>query len=386
MRTKMTGPSQKKARKVQQAQQNGTPPRSPPAAPQVRSPPQAQELSHEDRASLKEFLENSDKPFSVTTIPPSRKRKRPGTDPAVRTEGDLFETRLTVDYEIKPTTNWDSMKRYKKFTVGTESIALGEYIMVKHDLSQDPRIDPSAQWKAKVLEVRALDPEHVYIRVAWLNRPEDLDGGRQPHHGKNELIPTNQLDIIDAMTINGRLDLYAWDEKDDDSPMPGIGEYYWRQTYDFANTKTFSKLLEICQDRKPQNPDQMILQCEAPKCRKWMHVDCIINDAVQRASPGAAAAARRKGKAVTTTTTRTKKKQKKSAGSVALLEPTPPAIAIAQKDAYTAEFFVKGSPNGSDETPSRETKIVVTDGEGGRRKENVRCLFCRESIEPSVAG
>ncbi len=53
--------------------------------------------------------------------------------------------------------------------------------------------------EAKVLEVRALDPEHVYIRVAWLNRPEDLAGGRQPHHGKNELIPTNQLDIIDAM-------------------------------------------------------------------------------------------------------------------------------------------------------------------------------------------
>ena len=45
-------------------------------------------------------------------------------------------------------------------------------------------MDFSGQWKAKVLEVRALDSEHVYIRVAWLNRPEDLQGGRKAYHGK----------------------------------------------------------------------------------------------------------------------------------------------------------------------------------------------------------
>ena len=103
--------------------------------------------------------------------------------------------------------------------MGSESIAVGQCILVKHDDSDDAKIDVAAQWKAKVLEVRALDSEHVYIRVAWLNRPEDLDSGRKPHHGKNELIPTNQMDIIDAMAVNGSVDVVYWDDKDDDSPL-----------------------------------------------------------------------------------------------------------------------------------------------------------------------
>lgn len=124
--------------------------------------------------------------------------------------------------------------------VGSESIAVGQSIMVKHDDSEDAKIDLAAQWKAKVLEVRALDSEHVYIRVAWLNRPEDLAGGRKSYHGKNELIPSNEMDVIDAMAVNGSLDVYHWDEKDDDSALAGEDQYFWRQTFDFANTKTFS--------------------------------------------------------------------------------------------------------------------------------------------------
>ena len=99
---------------------------------------------------------------------------------------------------------------------------------------------------------------HVYIRVGWLNRPEDLDKGIKTNHGKNELIPTNQMDVFDAMAVNGSLEVVHWDEKDDDSALmhevenlPTSAEqsvhthvsqdqYFWRQTYDFANTKTFS--------------------------------------------------------------------------------------------------------------------------------------------------
>lgn len=124
--------------------------------------------------------------------------------------------------------------------VGSESIAVGQCILVKHDDSEDAKIDVAAQWKAKVLEVRALDSEHVYIRVAWLNRPEDLDTGRKSYHGKNELIPTNQMDVIDAMAVNGSLDIIHWDERDDESSLAGEDQFFWRQTYDFANTKTFS--------------------------------------------------------------------------------------------------------------------------------------------------
>jgi len=125
--------------------------------------------------------------------------------------------------------------------VGSESISTGECILVKHDESEEAKIDIEAQWKAKVLEVRALDQEHVYIRVAWLNRPEDLPDGRKKYHGKNELIPTNQMDIIDAMAVNGPLVVRNWDDfEDDGKSMPEEDQYFWRQTYDFANTKIFS--------------------------------------------------------------------------------------------------------------------------------------------------
>jgi len=127
-------------------------------------------------------------------------------------------------------------------TVGAESIATGECILVKHDDTLDPKIDTASQWKAKVLEVRALDPEHVYIRLSWLNRPEDLDSGRKDYHGKNELVPTNQMDIIDAMAVNGALSVKRWDEMadDDEASMPEEEQFFWRQTFDFANTKTYS--------------------------------------------------------------------------------------------------------------------------------------------------
>ena len=112
-------------------------------------------------------------------------------------------------------------------TVGLESLTTGQVILVKHDDGEGEGINVSSQWKAKVLEVRALDSEHVYVRVAWLNRPDDLKDGRQPHQGKFELIPTNQMDIIDAMTVNGPCDVVQWDEKDDDSPvLPDVRSIY----------------------------------------------------------------------------------------------------------------------------------------------------------------
>ena len=101
--------------------------------------------------------------------------------------------------------------------VGAESIAIGQCILVKHDEADEAKIDIAGQWKARVCEVRALDTEHVFIRVAWLNRPEDLDTGRKPYHGKNELIPTNQMDVIDAFSVNGSVEVVHWDEVDDES-------------------------------------------------------------------------------------------------------------------------------------------------------------------------
>jgi hypothetical protein len=129
--------------------------------------------------------------------------------------------------------------------VGSESIATGDFILVSHGITEDPVFDSLSDWKAKVLEVRAIDKEHVYIRVSWLNRPEDLEGGRQDHHGKNELVPTNQMDVINAQAVNGTFELIHDDHPKDDvrNNAPGRDKYFWRQTFDFT-TKSLSVRLE----------------------------------------------------------------------------------------------------------------------------------------------
>jgi len=47
------------------------------------------------------------------------------------------------------------------------------------------------------------------------------------------------MDIIDALTVNGPLEVAYWEEANDDADMPARGEYYWRQTYNH-DTKVLS--------------------------------------------------------------------------------------------------------------------------------------------------
>ena len=63
------------------------------------------------------------------------------------------------------------------------------------------------KWAAKVLEIRALNNRHVFLRVQYLYRPEDLDPplGREPHHGALELIPSNYMQIVEARKYHLRI-------------------------------------------------------------------------------------------------------------------------------------------------------------------------------------
>lgn len=180
----------------------------------------------------------------------------------LQVQDGLFEERLAVQYKVEPGKDWESLRQYKKFTgkkeyaggftvddeavliagiVGHERIATGDFILVSHIITEYPVFDSLSDWKAKVLEVRALDAEHVYVRVRWLNRPEDLKGGRQEHHGKNELVPTNQMDVINAQAVNGTFELIRYDHLEDEDRKNAFGtdEYFWRQTFDFT-TKSLS--------------------------------------------------------------------------------------------------------------------------------------------------
>ena len=60
------------------------------------------------------YLESTDQPFSVDTVPLSRKRKR--RDTQLQIQDDLFEARLAVKYKVEPKDSWKSLRRYKRFT------------------------------------------------------------------------------------------------------------------------------------------------------------------------------------------------------------------------------------------------------------------------------
>jgi hypothetical protein len=190
-------------------------------------------------------LDSTDQPFKINTVQLSQKRKRSGT--RLQVQDGMFEERLAVQYKVEPGKDWESL-RHKKFTgkkgyaggftvddeavliagiVGHE-IARGDFILVSHNITEYPVLDSLPDWKAKVLEVRALDAEHVYVRVGWLNRPEDLKDGRQGHHGKKELMPTNQMDVINALLVSGTFQLKRHDEltAHDQKDTPVEDEYF----------------------------------------------------------------------------------------------------------------------------------------------------------------
>jgi hypothetical protein len=120
--------------------------------------------------------------------------------------------------------------------VGTESFALQEYIFVNHDNIPHgidiTNMDDHKFWVARVLEIRAIDEAHVYLRVYWLYWPEELPGGRALYHGKKELIASNHMEIIDAMTVSGRANVKHWLELDDEEDLPDL---FWRQKFDFPS-------------------------------------------------------------------------------------------------------------------------------------------------------
>jgi hypothetical protein len=100
--------------------------------------------------------------------------------------------------------------------------------------------------------------EYVYVRAGWLNRPEDLKGGRLDHYGKHELVPTNQMDFIDAQAVNGTFELIHYEQLEDYDwkNASGKDKYFWRQTFDFI-TKSLSVRLEANHVRSDISPDTL---------------------------------------------------------------------------------------------------------------------------------
>jgi hypothetical protein len=178
-----------------------------------------------------------------------------------RSSPDVYECTLNLNgknyleasYIVEPMKAWLSMTKYRKLyvsdlvnssgtlltmnsTIGNQTHSCGDCVFVK------PPDDSDQDWKAQVHEVRAADEHHVFLRCSWLENPEELPEevlSTPSYHGKFELVPSNKMDIIDALTVNGPLEVAYWDEGNEDANMPAHDEYYWRQTYNH-DTKVLS--------------------------------------------------------------------------------------------------------------------------------------------------
>lgn len=178
-------------------------------------------------------------PFEVEVIPSSGALKAP-KDQANWTGPDaqiaVVPNGIKCTYRISPAKQWKKMRKYSKFIVGQKSFRVGDYVYIYHgDQLHGAQLDPAltANWVALVLEVRAADSYHVYLRLFWMYWPDELPGGRENYHGAYELIASNHMEIVDAMTVTDKADVL---QLKDDSPTP-TRDLYWRQTLDFLTNK-----------------------------------------------------------------------------------------------------------------------------------------------------
>ena len=92
------------------------------------------------------------------------------------------------------------------YVVGDEEFGVHDFVYVNHTSAgdQEPEAAERDHWIAKVLEIRALNPTNVYLRIYWMYWPSELPKGREYYHGDQELVASNHVDIIEAATVSAK--------------------------------------------------------------------------------------------------------------------------------------------------------------------------------------
>ncbi|CCX30182.1 Similar to hypothetical protein [Tuber melanosporum Mel28]; acc. no. XP_002840073 [Pyronema omphalodes CBS 100304] len=175
------------------------------------------------------------------------------------------------EYRVFPE-SWNEVQKFRNCVVGKETFGIGDYLLINNASTKPVEQTEENFWVAQVLEIRAKDEEHVYLRVYWMYRPEELPQGRQQYHGREELIHSNHMDIIDARTVGGRSTVKRWREHDDNEENPSGS--YWRQKFDY-DEQTLGALREHCACRGYYNPDTIMILCDW--CNMWLHEHCVLD-------------------------------------------------------------------------------------------------------------
>ncbi|KAI5812180.1 hypothetical protein BZA77DRAFT_270353 [Pyronema omphalodes] len=213
-------------------------------------------------------------PYSIlpNSIPPKTTDKK-----AIKYVDPKTISLDTREYKVFPE-SWHEIQKFRNCVVGRETFGIGDYLLINNASTNLVEQTEDNFWVAQVLEIRAKDEEHVYLRVYWMYKPEELPQGRQPYHGREELIQSNHMDIIDARTVGGRSTVKCWMENDDNEENP-TGSY-WRQTFDY-DQQALGKLREHCTCKGYYNPDTIMIFCNA--CNMWLHEHCVMDSIKRRA-------------------------------------------------------------------------------------------------------
>ncbi|KAH9999573.1 hypothetical protein F4779DRAFT_635976 [Xylariaceae sp. FL0662B] len=253
-------------------------------------------------------------PFTVIHPDPNEKEKKAKrrrqesedqTQPKVLLQASPFspmgkfkDPHNTMDrhYQVQPYKRWTDMTRYNSFVLNGVKYWSEGFIFVANNSTIErqknpgealqPRKKSDDDWVARILEIRASDEHHVYARVYWMYWPDELppgtqDGkrfvqGRQPYHGANELIASNHMDVINVVSVTAAATVNLWDETNEDEVQPAL---YWRQAFDVRSME-LSSAEPRCKCNRPENPDKKLIGCTNEDCRKWLHDDCLIHEAL----------------------------------------------------------------------------------------------------------
>jgi hypothetical protein len=159
----------------------------------------------------------------------------------------------------------------------------------------------------------------------------------------------------------------------------------------YPANKNLQDLRKICVDEAPQNPDELIVQCSSAGCCKWLHVQCIAEQALQRASEFDPT--RHTRMSITTDhltvddqalkrPSKAQRKKSMSRKSVSTVnKPNGTPVAEVSKGSTTAEVFFKGQPDGAADDSAKEDEIIITTEDGEQYSEKVCCLFCGAEVD-----
>lgn len=185
--------------------------------------------------------------------------------------GHAHLPRPVLAYVIRPQTVWNAMSSFRSTIVDNVEYFIQQkaYFRITQNHLDFLRI-------GHILEIKSLDPRHVYIRVYWMYKPQDPPLTKEKYHGQSELIATNHMSVVDASRIVQHANVAHWAEASE--PVPS-GSLFWRQQYNVL-TKELSQLQPTCVCRTPVNPDEQPFICR--RCQLRMHLDCITRLTAER--------------------------------------------------------------------------------------------------------